>query len=114
MLFNRVNGKCQSNIYWILCICLTLVLATVAVYWQVRNHEFVDFDDDQYITENNHVQAGLTLEGIVWAFTKINVFNWHPLTWLSHMLDCQLFGLDSGAHHLTNVIFHVANAILLF
>ena len=103
-----------SNKYRILCICLTLALATLAVYWQVRHHEFIDFDDDEYITDNTHVQAGLTKEGIVWAFTKSHSNNWHPLTWVSHMLDCQLFGLDSGAHHLTSVIFHAANAILLF
>jgi len=114
MSLNRVNGTCQSNIYWILCICLALVLATVVVYWQVRHHEFIDFDDDEYITENKHVLEGLTQEGVIWAFTKSHSNNWHPLTWLSHMLDCQLFGLDAGAHHLTNVFFHVANAILLF
>ena len=103
-----------SNKYRILYICLTLALATIAVYWQVRHYEFIDFDDDEYITDTNPVKAGLTHEGFVWAFTKSHSNNWHPLTWLSHMLDCQLFGLDSGAHHLTNVIFHVANAILLF
>lgn len=95
-------------------VCLFLVIATVAVYWQVRNHGFVNFDDDRYVTENPHVQAGLTRESIIWAFTATDVSNWHPLTWLSHMLDCQIYGLSPKGHHLTNVLFHLANTVLLF
>ena len=97
-----------------LLVVLFLALATVAVYWQVRGHEFVNWDDDRYVFANQHVQAGLTVESIKWAFTTGHASNWHPLTWLSHMLDCQLYGVNSGAHHMTSVLFHVANTALLF
>jgi Tfp pilus assembly protein PilF len=97
-----------------LIICLVLALVTFAVYWPVTQHEFIVFDDQQYVTDNTHVQAGLTWPGVVWAVTNIEAANWHPLTWLSHMTDCELFGLYPGGHHLTNVLFHIANALLLF
>jgi len=95
-------------------VCLILALVTVAIYWQLRTAHFVIYDDDDYVTDNLHVQAGLTWKGVAWAFTSGEAANWHPLTWLSHMLDCQLFGLDAGKHHLVNVLFHVANSLLLF
>lgn len=95
-------------------VCLFLILATLAVYWQVQHHDFVNFDDDDYIYDNYQVQKGLTLESIVWAFTTMHASNWHPLTWLSHMLDYQLYGLNPGWHHLTNLLFHIANTLLLF
>ena len=95
-------------------ICLFLILATLAVYWQVRNQEFLNYDDDTYVFENRHVRAGLTLEGAEWSFIASTAANWHPLTWLSHMMDSQLYGLNPGMHHLTNVLFHIANALLLF
>ncbi len=95
-------------------ICLCLVLVTTIVYWPVRNFEFVNYDDLYYVYENPQVQRGLTRQGLAWAFTAAHSDNWHPLTWLSHMLDCQLFGLDAGAHHLVNVVFHIANTLLLF
>ncbi|MGW8222879.1 MAG: tetratricopeptide repeat protein, partial [Syntrophobacteria bacterium] len=95
-------------------ICLFLVLATLTVYWQVGNYEFVNFDDDKYIIENFHVQKGLTRDSVIWAFTATHVSNWHPLTWLSHMLDFQLYGLNPSGHHLTNVFFHLVNTLLLF
>jgi Tfp pilus assembly protein PilF len=95
-------------------ICLLLVLATVIVYWQVRNHEFISLDDSEYVTENRHVQNGLTLNGVIWAFTATHVANWHPLTWLSHMMDCQLYGLNPKGHHFTNVFLHLLNTLLLF
>ncbi|MDH3838255.1 MAG: tetratricopeptide repeat protein [Desulfobacteraceae bacterium] len=94
-------------------ICLFLVIATLAVYWQVKGYEFVNYDDSRYVYNNGYVQAGLTLKGVIWAFTATHASNWHPLTWLSHMLDCQLFGLNPGWHHLTNVFFHIANTLLL-
>ncbi len=94
-------------------ICLLLALVTVSIYFPIRNHEFIDFDDLQYIAENPIVQGGITRAGIIWAFTTDLTGNWHPLTWLSHMLDCQMFGLDAGAHHMVNVGIHVINAILL-
>jgi tetratricopeptide (TPR) repeat protein len=95
-------------------LCILLALATLAVYWQSSNHEFVNLDDDLYVTRNDVVQQGLTREGIAWAFTTTHASNWHPLTWLSHMADSQLFGLDPGWHHLTSVFIHVANTLLLF
>ena len=91
-----------------------IALATFGVYWQVGDHEFISYDDQKYVTENSHVQSGLTLAGLKWAFTKGHAANWHPLTWLSHMVDCELFGLDAGAHHMVNVLFHLANTALLF
>ena len=103
-----------SNKYCIFLVCLALVLTTLTAFWQVRHHEFVTFDDDLYIYDNSYVKAGLTRQGLVWAFTKAHAYNWHPLTWLSHMLDCELYGLDAGGHHFTNVLFHIANAVLLF
>ncbi|MFC1825834.1 tetratricopeptide repeat protein [Thermodesulfobacteriota bacterium] len=95
-------------------VCLLLIVAALAVFWQVQHFDFVNFDDNDYIYENRHVQKGVALESIAWAFTTTHVANWHPLTWLSHMLDCQLFGLNPGRHHLTNLLFHIANTLLLF
>jgi Tfp pilus assembly protein PilF len=95
-------------------ICLTLALVTAALYWPVLHHPFINVDDEQYITSNPYVQGGLTWPGIVWAFKNTEAANWHPLTWISHMLDCQLFGLNPSGHHLTSLLFHVANTLLLF
>jgi len=91
-----------------------LVLATFVVYWQVGGYGFVNFDDDLYVTENKNVIGGVASENIIWAFTKSHASNWHPVTWLSHMLDYQLFGLNPKGHHLTNLFFHIANSLLLF
>jgi Flp pilus assembly protein TadD len=95
-------------------ICLALAVVTTALYWPMTHHNFVNFDDDDYITNNSHVQAGLTRAGVIWAFQTGAAANWHPLTWLSHMLDCQLYGLYPGGHHSTSLIFHVATSVLLF
>jgi tetratricopeptide (TPR) repeat protein len=95
-------------------ICLILILLTLALYWPVTNHAFINFDDDQYVTDNFHVKPGLTWPGIVWAFQSGYAYNWHPLTWISHMLDCQLYGLNPAGHHLTNLLLHIANTLLLF
>ena len=89
-----------------LIICLLLLTTTLAVFWQVHNHDFVDIDDPYYISDNPQVKTGLTRAGFIWAFTTTHVTNWHPLTWLSHMLDCQLYGVNPKGHHLTNVVFH--------
>lgn len=94
--------------------CLLLALGTAALYWPVTGYPFINFDDAEYIYDNPVVQAGLTWEGLKWAFNGIHVSNWHPLTWLSHMLDCQWFGLAAGWHHFVNVLFHIANTLLLF
>jgi tetratricopeptide (TPR) repeat protein len=95
-------------------VCLFLLIATLIVYSQAKNYEFVDYDDDLYLTENVRVKKGLSVDNILWAFKTTTVSNWHPITWLSHMLDIELYGLNPGAHHQTNVIFHLFNALLLF
>ncbi|MES1180725.1 MAG: hypothetical protein ABUL66_02560, partial [Verrucomicrobiota bacterium] len=95
-------------------VALLLALATLLVYLPVTRNGFVNFDDGDYVTGNRLVKDGLTWAGIRWAFTTFHASNWHPLTWLSHMLDCQLFGLSPGAHHCVNVLWHAANTVLLF
>ncbi len=97
-----------------LCLCLLLALVTLALYWPVTGFEFNNYDDAEYITDNAQIHAGLTGENVLWAFTSGYASNWHPLTWLSHMLDCQLYGLNPGGHHFTNVLLHIANTLLLF
>ena len=97
-----------------LFIGLFLTVATLVVFWQAHDHAFIGYDDTKYVTANYYVQAGLTKEGLIWAFTTTHASNWHPLTWLSHMLDCQLYGLNPRGHHLTNVFFHLLNTLLLF
>ena len=94
--------------------CFTLALGTLALYWPVTRFPFINFDDPEYISENPITQAGLTWHGLVWAFNGIHVGNWHPASWLSHMVDCQLFGVNAGGHHLVNVLFHITNTLLLF
>ena len=91
-----------------------LALVTLAVYLPVLEARFVTFDDTSYLTDNPIVQAGLTWEGARWAFTQSHAANWHPLSWLSHMLDCQVYGLKPAGHHLTGLLFHTANTLLLF
>ena len=95
-------------------ICVLLAAATLAVYWPVGRFAFIKFDDGGYVYENPHVRRGLTWAGAEWAFTTGAQANWHPLTWLSHMADWQLFGSWAGGHHLVNVGFHAASGILLF
>jgi hypothetical protein len=97
-----------------LAICLLLALGTLAVYWPVTRCEFVNYDDTDYVTQNAYVQAGLSPKSIAWAWGSEVARNWHPVTMFSHMLDCQLFGLKPGWHHFTNLLFHAANAVLLF
>jgi len=95
-------------------VSLTLAALTLIVYFQVHDFEFVNFDDRETIVGNTHIQNGLTLAGLAWAFTTAYAANWFPVTWISHMIDFQLFGLDSGWQHLTNVMIHVASVLLLF
>src|SRR5664279_4385014 len=97
-------------------IMALLAAATVAVFWQVSRHEFVNFDDPAYVTYNPMVQQGLTWSGVSWAFGNLHgdATYWHPVTWLSHMLDCQLFGLKPAGHHLSSVLLHALNVVLLF
>jgi hypothetical protein len=94
-----------------------LAILTLAVYWQVHEFEFISFDDNLYITENKQVLQGLTISGLAWAIGPSQPdtqLYWHPLTWLSHMLDVEFFDLKSGGHHLMNLMFHIINTILLF
>ena len=95
-------------------IYLFLTLTTLMAFVQVGNHGFVKFDDNVYITENRPIQNGITIEGLRWAFTTGYAANWHPLTWISHMLDIQVGGMNPRWHHLTNLLFHIANVLLLF
>ena len=94
-------------------ICLFLGGAIFVVYGQVLENDFVYYDDYEYVVKNENIQKGLTANSIRWAF-DIQSSNWHPLTWLSHMLDYRLFGLNPKGHHLTNLLIHLANTILLF
>jgi tetratricopeptide (TPR) repeat protein len=98
----------------LLIISLLLMIAGLAAFWHVMRCDFINFDDPKYVTDNRHVQGGLTVEGITWAFTTGYAANWHPLTWISHMMDVQLFGLQPRWHHLTNLLFHLASTLLLF
>ena len=95
-------------------VCLFLIAITWLVFGQTLSHEFVNFDDHVYVYENPVITGGLTLPGIIWAFRRSHARNWHPLTTISHMLDCQLFGLNAGGHHFTNVFLHTIAVILLF
>ena len=91
-----------------------LVLVTTAAYWPATSHDFVNYDDPLYVTSNVHVQTGLTGHNVQWAFCHPVVGNWHPVTMLSHMLDCQIYGLKPWGHHLTNVLLHAVNTALVF
>ncbi len=95
-------------------VCIILSIIIFAVYRPVRKHEFIGFDDQAYVSDNPNVLGGLNWQNIKWAFTTGHAANWHPLTWLSHQLDCTLFGQNPGAHHIVNVFFHIANSLLLF
>jgi hypothetical protein len=95
-------------------LALLLVLATLAVYYPVHGHPFVRYDDNDYIYENLHVQAGMSWHTVKWALTTSTASNWHPVTWMSHALDCQLFGLNPAGPHDENLLLHALNAVLLF
>ena len=117
---SRSNG-CSScaeaglrNPYTALGVCGLLLLAIALVFSQTVRFEFINFDDDGYVYENLHIQNGVTLNGLGWACTSFYVANWHPLTWLSHMLDVHFYGLWAGGHHLTNVLLHSVSVIALF
>ncbi len=97
-----------------LVLCLLLAAMTLALYNGVGGHGFSNYDDDRYILTNAHVQAGLRWSTVTWAFTSLEEANWHPLTWISHALDCQLFQLNPRGHHYTNLLLHAANVVLLF
>ena len=108
----EAEGKLQLS--GLLGICLLLVVVTLAAYWPVLRYDFVNYDDPDYFTSNVHVQKGLTLPNMVWAFSTGKTANWHPLTWLSLMLDVELFGKGPFGPHFTNLLFHLANTVLVF
>jgi len=95
-------------------VCLLLAVVTLALYNPVTHHPFVNYDDDRYVTNNPHVRQGLTADTFTWALTSTEQANWHPLTWMSHALDCSLYGVNPVGHHFTSILLHVVNAILLF
>ena len=97
-----------------LFIVIILTLSTVAVYGQLWNHDFIYYDDDKYVLDNHHIKKGINLESLTWTFTTSYAANWHPLTWLSHMLDYRFYGLNPKGHHLTNLFLHITNTLLLF
>ena len=110
-MLNKINiGPDRQR----LIIYLVLTVVTFAVFWQVNQYDFINFDDPVYITENLHVQSGITLEGFRWAFSTKYFGLWNPLVWLSFMFDYQLFGLNSGGYHLSNLILHILSTLLLF
>ena len=110
---NHARLKANSRIAAV-AVCLGLSALAWIAFGQTRYFSFVDYDDNNYVYENPRIIAGVNLDGIRWAFTHIQASNWHPLTTISHMLDCQWFGLNPGAHHLTNVFLHVLVVLLLF
>lgn len=97
-----------------LIVYLILIVLTFSVYWQVNQHDFINYDDNRYVTDNLNVQSGITSEGMKWAFTTKDTGLWNPLIWISFMVDYQLFGLQAGGYHLTNLMFHILTSLLLF
>src|SRR5882672_8256986 len=109
LTFKRFNDSAIA-----VCLCFLIAALTVICYWPVRSHQFVSFDDQHYLFDSGYVAKGLTLSGATWALQTGYFSNWHPLTWLSYMLDAQIYGMSPGGFHFTNLIFHVANSVLLF
>jgi protein O-mannosyl-transferase len=110
-MLNKINissGRQKLIVY------IFLAVVTLAVFWQVNQYDFINFDDNVYVSENSHIRSGITLDGFRWAFSTLHAQFWHPLTWLSLMFDYQLYGLNAGGYHLTNVILHILSALLLF
>jgi Tfp pilus assembly protein PilF len=116
---HRINPKSialrKKSSHWVIaCVCIALAVLTWAVFAQTLGYDFINYDDPRYVYENTAITSGLNLDGIAWAFTHIHSMNWHPLTTMSHMLDCQLYGLNAGWHHFTNVLLHTVAVVLLF
>ena len=105
----NINSRKQ-----ILIVYIALIVVTLAVFWQVNRYDFINIDDNVYVTGNSHIQSGITLDGFRWAFSSTYAEFWHPLTWLSLMFDYQLHGLNAGGYHLTNLILHILSTLLLF
>jgi hypothetical protein len=111
---SQANFLTKDSVLRTVVLSLLLAVVTIAVYSPVNNHPFVNLDDPKYVTENPHIKDGLSLSVAVWAVTHGYAANWHPLTWMSHALDIQMFGFDPAGHHDENVVFHAVDAILLF
>src|SRR5439155_798505 len=108
------TGRPKISRRWLrLGICISLAVLTWVLFGQLLQYDFINYDDPRYVYENTNITKGLTIGGIAWAFTPIHSMNWHPLTTISHMLDCQLYGLKPGAHHFTNVLLRSIVAILI-
>jgi len=108
-----MNGVIKNHLLkWLLCFLLAI--ATLAVFAPVAENNFISLDDMNYVVNNHHIQEGITWSAVKWAFSTFHSSNWHPLTWLSHTIDCRLYGLDPAGPHSTNLVFHVANTVLLF
>src|SRR3954471_2681202 len=114
MATNRPVAPRSSDNPKIVVISLALALLTWLVFGQCLSQQFINYDDGDYVINNAHVIHGLTVSDVAWAFTSFHAGNWHPLTWISHMADVQLFGLNPSGHHFTNVLLHGLCAILLF
>ncbi len=111
---DRITGADEWSGSSSLLITCLLFFSVVVLYWPVVGFGFIDLDDGLYVTENRHVQAGLSSASMRWAFSNGEALLWHPLTWLSHMLDCQLYGLAPGGHHFTSLLLHATNTLLVF
>ena len=107
-------GATDISSRMLLALCVALFGIVVWTFSPSLNGEFLYFDEHWHILDNSHVMDGLTLKGVAWAFRSLEAANWHPVTWLSHMLDCEIHGLDPWGHHLTNVLLHALNAVLVF
>ena len=108
-VYGKVSQKARP-VYW---VSLFLILSILAVYGQLHDYQFITLDDPTYVKDNPHIRDGLTLNGIYWSLKSVYASNWHPLTWISHMMDVELYGMDAGRHHMTNTIFHILNSLLL-
>ena len=109
------DSRPTPRVSWrVVALGLLLVVGTFLLYSSARTHDFINYDDKDYVLDNPHVTAGLSWQTLRWSLTAKEQANWHPLTWLSHALDCQLFGLDAGYHHITNLVIHALNVLLLF
>ena len=109
-----IPGKTPKNINFNILTCIALIAIVFAVYVQAGEHQFLDYDDGVYVTENGHVSSGVTGRNILWAFTSVYAGNWHPVTWLSHMADVHCYSMSPRGHHLTNVAIHALSAAILF
>jgi len=111
---NKADKSASADKYFTISLYLVLAIGTFIAYHQILHNDFINFDDDKYVIGNPHVQSGLNLDNFLWAFGFTKIVYWMPLAWLSHILDCQLFGLRPGMHHLTSLLIHIASALLLF